>query len=444
MKHGTVRIRFLLVIFAVTLGLAPISAIAPGGPVAYTVMGGIKRLPNHGRPAQRVPFPEIRDWNSLQITLRRDACLGDCPIYHVKIAGDGSVEYQGDAYVAVPGRHIAKISTETVRSLFDAFKKAHFFWLFDTYRAKITDNPEYQIGISFDGNSKIVTDYVGSAIGMPKEVTDLEKLIDVLAGTAKWVSGNDQTFASLQSEGWNFRAANDANAKLLAGAASASSPELLNALLAAGVPAANPYGCVALKNAVRDPERVRKLIDAGAPVHAEFKDEWPGACNALSNAARVGAVDSLRLILAQHPDVNWRSKWDDEVGESALKEAATSDPDPKTRQSYVEIVKLLLAAGASVKDPPNADPLLRGVNNAEIATLLIQAGADVNARWLTNTTPLMWVYDPDTARVLLENGADPYARDDDGKTALDRIQNYKAAAVAVIRKWMSDHPKVPD
>ena len=86
-------------------------ARAQDGPAAYTVMGPISRLPNDGRPETKVPFPEIKDWNTLKITLTRGPCFGSCPAYSVEIDGDGTVRYNGKGWVAIEGIDTAKDST---------------------------------------------------------------------------------------------------------------------------------------------------------------------------------------------------------------------------------------------------------------------------------------------------------------------------------------------
>jgi len=139
-------------------------------------------------PAGRAAFPEIRDWSSLSITLERGACLGACPIYSVRISGDGTVVFRGVNCVAVKGEQVAHISAADVRQLFQKFRDADFFALSDRYAASVTDMPTYTTSISFDGHAKSVTDYAGSMVAMPRVVTDLENAIDKTAGTARFVS----------------------------------------------------------------------------------------------------------------------------------------------------------------------------------------------------------------------------------------------------------------
>jgi hypothetical protein len=144
------------------------------------------------RPKQRVPFPPIADWSSLRITLERTPCYGTCPGYSVEIAGDGTVTYIGQHFVAESGVRTAKIPQSAVRALYEAFVKAEFFWSFDEYRAPVTDLPTKLISISYDGHSKAVLDYAGERAGMPKAIAELEMAIDAAAGTAKWIRYPDK------------------------------------------------------------------------------------------------------------------------------------------------------------------------------------------------------------------------------------------------------------
>lgn len=134
-------------------------------------------------------FPEVRDWKSVRITLDRAMCLGACPSYVVQISGDGAVLFQGRACVGTKGEQRAQIPEAAVKELVAKFRAADYFSLRDSYAAQITDNPTYTTSISFDGRKKIVSDYVGSSVGMPHAVTGLEDAIDAAAGTKRWISG---------------------------------------------------------------------------------------------------------------------------------------------------------------------------------------------------------------------------------------------------------------
>ena len=72
---------------------------------------------NGSRPAQKVPFPAIKNWNSLRIQLQRTACYGWCPAYSVEISGDGTVLYFGERFVATKGAKSWTIPQDKVRAL---------------------------------------------------------------------------------------------------------------------------------------------------------------------------------------------------------------------------------------------------------------------------------------------------------------------------------------
>lgn len=158
-----------------------------GHPVAAKVGESVSILPIGERPEVQVAFSEIHDWNSLRITLSRSGCYGRCPTYEIEIHGDGTVLYDGKAYVGTTGQRTVKISHASLVKLVDFFRKADYFSLADGYVSGVTDNPTYVSSISFDGLSKSVLDYVGRKVGMPPGVSDVEDAIDRLSGASEWI-----------------------------------------------------------------------------------------------------------------------------------------------------------------------------------------------------------------------------------------------------------------
>lgn len=158
-----------------------------GHPVVAKVRESVAVLPIRKRSEVRIPFPEIHDWNSLRIILSRSGCYGMCSTYEIEIHGDGTVLYDGKAFVGTTGRKRVKISQPSLVKLVDAFRKADYFSLADGYVSGVTDLPTCASSISFDGRSKSVLDYVGRDVGMPPGVSDVEAAIDRLSGAAELI-----------------------------------------------------------------------------------------------------------------------------------------------------------------------------------------------------------------------------------------------------------------
>ncbi len=124
------------------------------------------------------------------ITLERMGCFGTCPAYKVRIDGDGNVTYKGASFVAEVGERHGKVSREDVAALLRAFEAAGFESLHDDYSVAATDLPSHIVTLTRNGRTKIVRDYGGIMVGMPKTVEDIELQIDRVANTRQWVVGN--------------------------------------------------------------------------------------------------------------------------------------------------------------------------------------------------------------------------------------------------------------
>lgn len=107
-------------------------------------------------------------------------------------------------------------------------------------------------------------------------------------------------------------------------------------------------------------------------------------------------------------------------------------------KGHVACVKLLLERGADVHalDKFNSTPLRIAASNAnsldhldrfrQTADLLLKAGADINASSAAGNTPLHSIAklgDADVLRWMLEKGADPYKKNNDGVAPIDNIKS---------------------
>ena len=385
----------------------------------------VRVLPLERRPDKAAPMPALRDPSTLSIRLGRTACFGTCPTYTVELGGNGAVRFRGEKFVALPGEHHASVAAGDVRALFERFRQADFFRLYDTYRADITNSPAYVLTLRYDGRAKTVLDYVGMAKGMPDVVTDLENEVDRVAGTRRWINYGPDSLAVLKQEKVDFRA----HPELLEAFARYGDAPAMRALIAAGTPVRGREGCDALATASyeRKADVAEILIRAGARVYMRAKGE-EGPCNPLEDAASANRPDIARMILAVHPP-------QDALDGALLDVASGSDNE------LAPMVPLLIRGGARLeaRDPREGrTPLMHAMHSLKLTQALLAAGADVGARDKYGRTALFLSMDWSVTESLLKAGSDPWARDNDGRLAVDSAFD---CCVATLKDWMASHPR---
>ena len=138
----------------------------------------------------------------------------------------------------------------------------------------------------------------------------------------------------------------------------------------------------------------------------------------LNLASRYGQVEVMKLLLANGASVESKDK----LGRTAVLSAVQS--------RNAEAVSVLLAKGADVKarDAQQGTALQRAASFGDQAMVeaLIKAGADVNAADKNGQTPLMWAArwgDSERVQALVDAGAKVDLRDSKGMSALDYARN---------------------
>ena len=131
-------------------------------------------------------FPQIKNWNSLQIRLERTACFGSCPDYSVEIRGDGTFRYQGRYCVSTKGPRSGRLTHDQVAKLYDQFRRADFFSLRLVYSEGVVDAPGIQLLLKFDGWTRNVID-LDDTSGMPPQAAALPNLIDSAVDSKRWI-----------------------------------------------------------------------------------------------------------------------------------------------------------------------------------------------------------------------------------------------------------------
>lgn len=152
-------------------------------------------------------------------------------------------------------------------------------------------------------------------------------------------------------------------------------------------------------------DSVKALLAAGADAKAR---------KALQHASMTGDLDNVKLLLAHGADPA-----------TGLSDAVTF--------GYPDIVRTLIAAGASVKVTEGSGINLLHwatiANRPGVIPLLAEAGVSVNAKDDFLYTPLMYAAtidfgDTRVLKALLNAGADKNMRNDQGRTALEQARYY--------------------
>lgn len=406
--------------------------------MGIAIMGRLGKMPP---PTVHVPVP-LGPLESVQITLDRSGCYGTCPIYDVTIRGDGTVAYSGGSFVLVEGEHRAATSKATVQCLLDAFRAADFWSFAPNYEAPITDSATYKLKLSIGGQQKEVVDYVGEAIGMPKAVTELERLVDAAASTS-FVRGDQSTIAVLEAENFDFHSAEAGT--LLVRAVQYAPDEVVLGLLAKGSPVdarePSPFsddpGPTAIEVAAQYGRTgvFQALMQAGAgkSLSSEVIN------NMLRLAAASGNPSTVAEVLKLKPDPNAR----DEDGDTPLILVwrAQHSRAPKDQIDLPGVIKLLLGAGADPKlANPDGETALHFASGAEPVRLLLAAGAPLEAKDKEGRTPVLTADNDDAALTLLEAGARPNAVAKNGETVVKVAAEYNYAKTLAYLAKHGFHP----
>lgn len=438
-----------------------------GKAVTSNVEEYVELVPAERLPKKHVAAPALRPASRITIALQRTGlgeaalrlrpltlishCPGSCPSYTVVVSTDGIV-FTGRTSVVASGKHTATVKADDVRTLARKFVAADFYSMEASYRVSASDQPAYLfadqptyvLSIAIDGHEKTVEDCLGFRAGIPTIITDLENEVDTLAATQRWTEGGDGLVAALQAEQFNFQSFEAQT--MLKEAASRGKSATVREFLKAGVPLGflpapkpeTPFKAVRfagvgwLNAASNQVGPLQVFIDAGVS-----KDDQTDKDLALAAAARSGNLATVRALIAYgadpQADLNKLVAVPGSPGAMAIKgpnggsilihAAESGNPEivreilryhPKLEVRNLRWQTAIFSAG----EYRDGDNRAKGEARAECVRLLVQAGANVNARDFHGNTPLHDAYFPDVAEELLKAGADVNARNHDGETPI--------------------------
>lgn len=129
------------------------------------------------------------------ITLYRGMCYGECPVYSVRITGDGRVSYNGGRFVKELGSRTLRIRRADVRKLVGVFEKAGYFAIQRNYTEEscweepctfTTDAPSADTLITIRGKTYQVRHNFGCGCA-PDALYEVYEAIDRVGRTKRWV-----------------------------------------------------------------------------------------------------------------------------------------------------------------------------------------------------------------------------------------------------------------
>jgi hypothetical protein len=71
--------------------------------------------------------------SDLTIELSRGMCFGMCPVYTLTVSGDGKIEFFGESFVQLEGKHVSQISKEKVYQLYRYAQSIEYFRMKNNY-----------------------------------------------------------------------------------------------------------------------------------------------------------------------------------------------------------------------------------------------------------------------------------------------------------------------
>ena len=239
------------------------------------------------------------------------------------------------------------------------------------------------------GRVRVLAAIATTLANQKRQMMKAASLADIDVGELRDVLGRQLSPTAADENGWTD----------LHWAAALNLPELAEALLAAGAQVDAQHDVDSYGNLMYLPEHKLLITNSGTPLHI---------------AAMNNSLDVAKILIAWGADIH-AGHWSNGGGWTPLDFAISQDA--------VDFVQMLLDNGVVLEEDAlnsNLDfAAYRGA--AEVATLLVDQGADVNAVGDFGRTPLQSAAmgnATDTAKILVALGADLNTKDNRGRTPL--------------------------
>ena len=146
--------------------------------------GAQKRGPRKSKTAvAAAPTPRPQAEPKPVLVFQRTPCYGTCPAYTATVFADGRVEYDGQRFVPVLGKHTLQLPVATVNQLLAEAKRIEFNKLAERYSGNTSDLPATIITVHPLGQPlKAVFAETGIPANLQGYINYLKSKLDPLAG----------------------------------------------------------------------------------------------------------------------------------------------------------------------------------------------------------------------------------------------------------------------
>lgn len=124
------------------------------------------------------------------MTLMRGQCLGRCGSYELSIRGNGTVDYEGWAFVKTHGRQTRTLTKAQLHDISSSLDEAAFLSIEDRAFRWCLDTPSVAVSFTSGNRTKTVSSdafCVGSKTGAQARFIKALQQIDQIVGTDDWV-----------------------------------------------------------------------------------------------------------------------------------------------------------------------------------------------------------------------------------------------------------------
>ncbi len=131
------------------------------------------------------------------VSLERGPCFGSCPVYTISVSPSGRVTFEGRAHLRRLGTFTGEIPRQRVDALLLELERAGYFGFANRYAVSevacgryVTDLPSAISSVTVGGRTKRIEHDHGCG-GAPGALAVLEKRIDEVLGSDRWLSASE-------------------------------------------------------------------------------------------------------------------------------------------------------------------------------------------------------------------------------------------------------------